>query len=401
MCKVSGQVYPKNKIYKMENQDIIQEFAQQKTDSSLSTTDILKEYADSLKSEVSNDTIEPTEPLVESILEPTESIIEDTTEVVETVDTDEETEVEDILDEEDFIKQRTGGKYSTWEELEEAINQEKQAEISFENETSKAIYHMLAEGKINEVADLLQKKTFAETLKDKSEEDVLKAYIKATNPDFDKDDIEDEYNEKYVIDEYAFDDSKLKREQKKLNQRIKGDVANAKEFFNSLAEDIKFPQYAPQQIEEADNTEVEQARANFLSSLNGVEKRIGSLPFEWKDEKTNIAINGKFDIPGQELTKYREAAENLENYYVGRYYQDGKYNTDLILKDLYIADNFNKIVNSVVSQAVNQTRLETLKKSKNITVDNEPSATYKPSDAEEERNMFDKLFMGHLTRQQQ
>jgi hypothetical protein len=53
-----------------------------------------------------------------------------------------------------------------------------------------------------------------------------------------------------------------------------------------------------------------------------------------------------------------------------------------------------------VSQAVNQTRLEVLKKSKNITVDTEQSATYRPSDADEEKNMFDKLFSGHLTRQQ-
>ena len=49
----------------------------------------------------------------------------------------------------------------------------------------------------------------------KAGEDVLKAYIKQKNPDFDSQDIEDEYNEKYSLDELEFDDSKLRREQKK------------------------------------------------------------------------------------------------------------------------------------------------------------------------------------------
>jgi hypothetical protein len=54
---------------------------------------------------------------------------------------------------------------------------------------------------------------------DKSEEDVLKAYIKATNPDFDSEDVNEEYKERYTIDDFSFDDSKLKRE----NDNEKGD----------------------------------------------------------------------------------------------------------------------------------------------------------------------------------
>lgn len=309
---------------------------------------------------------------------------------------------EEVLDEEEFIKQRTGGMYSSWEELDAALQaQQEQQAIQFENETSKALYNLIAEGKINEVADILYNKKIADEVKTKPDEDVLKSYIKFKNPEFDNDDVEAEYSEKYSIDEFAFDESKLKREQKKLNQKIKNDVSEARQFFESMSEDIKFPQYTQtqQEVEPELDIEAQEERQKFLESLNGVETRVGALPFSWKDDKASLSINGKFEIPAQEASKYRDAAESLQDYYAERYYKDGKYQSEKLLKDLYIADNFDKIVQSVISQTANQTRLEMLKQRKNITTDTEQQGTYRPSAADEEKSLLDKLFMGH--RQQQ
>ena len=389
----------------MESQDIIQEFANnQIAETPTEPTNILQEYVNSLNVEEEKEVVEEViEPLIEDNV-PHETIESDN--LVELNISEEQEDEEEVLDESDFIKTRTGGKYSSWEEVEEHINKDKEVEKlgQFENETSRSIYNMLAEGKIEEVAALLDKQLFASKFNEKSDEDVLKAYIKQKNPEFDSQDIEDEYNEKYSIDELEFDDSKLRREQKKLNQRIKNDVIDAKDFFNKSNEDIKFPKYEKaQEVDNGDNEdeiELQKERSKFLSTLNEVSKTVNSLPFSWKDEKTNTSVNGKFEIPAQELTKYQEGAENLEMYMADRYFQEGEYKADKLLKDLYIADNFNKIISSVVSQAVNQTKLDILKKSKNITVDTEQSATYRPSDADEEKNMFDKLFSGHLTRQQ-
>jgi hypothetical protein len=262
---------------------------------------------------------------------------------------------------------------------------------------------MIAEVKINELAEILEAKQFAENIQTADDEDVLKAYIKINNPEFDDDDIESEYNESYVIDEYQFDESKYKREQKKLTQRMKSDVSNAKEFFDKLAQDITFPELSartnePAPVDTETDSMIQEQRSLYLESLQGVENRLGSLPFSWKDEKANVAINGKFDIPAQELTKYKTAAEDLETYQVNRYYQDGKYQADKLVKELYLVDNFDKIVTSAISQAVNQTRLEMLKQSKNIQTEQEPYGTFKPNAADEERNLFDQLFMGHLKR---
>ena len=308
---------------------------------------------------------------------------------------------EEVLDEEDFIKQRTDGRFSSWDELQSALEEQQTQQIKFENEASEVLYNLIAEGKINEVADILYNKKIADEIKTKPDEEVLKSYIKFQNPEFDNDDIEAEYQEKYSIDEFAFDESKLKREQKKLNQKVKNDVSEAREFFESMSEEIKFPQYTQQQqVEPQEDTEAQEERQKFLDSLNGVESRIGSIPFNWKDDKASLSINGKFEIPAQEASKYREAAESLQDYYGERYYQDGKYNSEKLLKDLYIADNFDKIVQSVISQTANQTRIEMLKQRKNITTDIEQQGTYRPSAADEEKSLLDKLFMGHKRQNQ-
>lgn len=309
----------------------------------------------------------------------------------------------DVIEEDDFIKTKTDGQFGSWDEVVDAINQS--SAPKFENEMSEAIYNLLLEGKIDDVVDILGTKKFAEDIKSGDDEDVLKAYIKVNNPEFDDDDVDSEYEEKYQIDEYSFDESKLKREQKKLSQRIRNDVENAKEFFDSLAQEIKLPELSrnTESVEQQDDSEMEaliqEQRSSFLSSLNGVESRVSSLPFSWKDEKSNVAVNGKFDIPAQELSKYRQAAEDLESYQVDRYYKDGKYNADRLVKELYISDNLDKIITSAVSQAVNQTRLEMLKQSKNIQTENNPSGTFRPNAADEESAMYEQLFMGHLKRQ--
>jgi len=347
--------------------------------------DPLQEFARTLSADQLKE-IEESQPLEQNIVEE------------QPLSSDDE---EEVLDEDDFISQRTDGQFSSWQELNEALAAQSAQTLKFENETSEALYNLIAEGKINEVADILYNKKVADEIKDKPDEDVLKSYIKFQNPEFDNDDIQAEYEEKYSIDEFAFDDSKLKREQKKLSQKIRNDVSEAREFFGRMSQDIKFPQYErpTQQEDPQSDVEAQEERQKFLESLNGVENRLGALQFNWKDDKASLSINGKFEIPAQEASRYRDAAEGLQDYYAERYYQDGKYQSDKLLKDLYIADNFDKIIQSVISQTANQTRLEMLKQRKNITTDVEQSGTYRPSAADEEKNLFDQLFMGHKQRQ--
>jgi hypothetical protein len=407
----------------MENTDFMQQYAaeQQASNSSLTETtettesnQLTQEQAAVPTAEAvpAEQTITPVEtekldPLQEFARTLSEEQLKEIEEAQSTEMSNDSTEGEsqnfddDVLDEEDFIRERTGGRFNSWEELDSALNGEQQEdirEIEFQDENAEALFNLIAEGKIDEVIDVLYNKKIADDIRQQPDENVLKSYIKFQNPEFDNDDVEAEYEEKYSIDEFAFDESKLKREQKKLAQKIKSDVSVAREFFDNMSESVKFPQYTrpqEQRFEPEVDFEAQEERQRFLESLNGIEGRVGAIPFNWKDDKASLSINGKFEIPAQEASRYREAAESLQDYYAERYYQDGKYQSDKLLKDLYIADNFEKIIQSVISQTANQTRIEMLKQRKNITTDIEQQGTYRPSAAAEESTLLDKLFNGH------
>jgi len=407
----------------MEINDIVKEYAQQvnptteqpQTESSFKSEAVLADVAltevqsappQEASNESAYDSILTGKTNVSNEPAPIETIEQNQIEELDSSNFDEDASgLEDVIDEDDFIKTKTDGQFESWEQLIEALNEEKVAP-TFENEMSELVYNMIAEGNIDEIVEIVAAKKFAEDIQGGSDEEVIKAYIRINNPEFDDEDIDAEFNDSYTIDEYQFDESKLRREQKKLTQRMKSDVDAAKEFFDSLAQEITFPELSTRQMVQEpteDSSEmdalIQEQRSMYINSLQGVENRVNSLPFSWKDEKANLTVNGKFDIPSQDVSRYREAAEDLENYQVNRYYKDGQYQADKLVKELYLVDNFDKIVNSAISQAVNQTRLEMLRQSKNIQSELEPTGTFKPSAAEEERSMLDQLFMGHLKRQ--
>ena len=397
----------------MSTIDLVQQYADEKANNSSldnqatsTSAEVLNEFLSSQKTEepkpevaeekqevVNVETTEPTEPtnvtMEVNIGEETPS-----------VETPTETTDDDWVDEEDFVAAKTNGQFKSWDEIQEALAQQQEAQLQFENEYSQKLYQMIAEGKVDELAEALYNRKVANEVMGKTDEEVLKAYIKQQNPEFDSEDVNAEYTEKYTIDEYAFDDSKLKREQKKLSQRIKTDVNLAKKFFENMSADIKFPEFAvEQQVEDNSEFEAEAQveRQKFLDSLQN--SQVGSLSFNWKDDKANMSVSGKYEIPAQDLSKYRQQAENLQEYMADRYYQDGKYQSDKLLKEMYINENFDRIIQSVISQTANQTRLEMLKQRKNITTDVEQSGTYRPSAADEEKNLLESLFMGHKQRQ--
>lgn len=397
----------------MSTIDIVQQFADEKANNSSldnqatnTSADVLNEFLSSKTEETQPETTEETEPvdITDTEVEPSNVTMEVTVgdETLDVQDTNVETEStdEDWVEEDDFIAAKTNGQFKSWEEIEQALAEQQQAQLQFENEYSQKLYEMIAQGKVDELADALYNRKLANEVVGKSDEDVLKAYIKLQNPEFDSEDIEAEYAEKYTIDEFSFDDSKLKREQKKLSQRIKSDVNSAKEFFENMSADIKFPEFAVNQQVEDDSefeAEAQVERQRFLESLQN--SQVGSLSFNWKDDKANMSVSGKYEIPAQDLSKYRQQAENLQEYMAERYYQDGKYQSDKLLKEMYINENFDRIIQSVISQTANQTRLEMLKQRKNITTDVEQSGTYRPSAADEEKSLLESLFMGHKQRQ--
>ena len=71
------------------------------------------------------------------------------------------------FDETNWFKEKTGGKFEKWEDVEVLLNRPKEVEKpTFANETSKNIYEAILAGKEDELADYFCKKHFAKTIDD-------------------------------------------------------------------------------------------------------------------------------------------------------------------------------------------------------------------------------------------
>jgi hypothetical protein len=82
---------------------------------------------------------------------------------------------------------------------------------------------------------------------------------------------------------------------------------------------------------------------------------------------------------------------DLESFYGPRYYKDGKYDTKQIAEDIYFLQNRDKIVNSMVTQAVSKAKSDLLKGMKNIDYSNTPR-TAAVSDTNDYDTMVSKMF---------
>jgi hypothetical protein len=82
---------------------------------------------------------------------------------------------------------------------------------------------------------------------------------------------------------------------------------------------------------------------------------------------------------------------DLESFYGPRYYKDGKYDTKQLAEDVYFLQNRDKIVNSMVTQAVSKAKADLLKGMKNIDYSNTPR-TAAVSDMSDYDKMVGKMF---------
>lgn len=273
------------------------------------------------------------------------------------------------------------------ESLKEALN--KQPEIlkpEFVNDASRELYEAILQGKEDEVAEVLYTKRQLSKLENETDESkILKAHIKFTNPEFDESDVEDEFKEKYSLSEDAeFDESKLKREQKKLKQRISNDVASAKEFFATKRQELKLPQFEKVTAQDTPAESQDDVFVQLLAENVKTFKGLTPIEFEHKDENTTIPIRyeWKQDVLGQ----IKSQLEQPNGYYAmlaTRHYDGEKYNTEQIVKDIYVLSHFDSILDAAVSQAVNKTKIEFLKTQKNIS-NNVPSERALPQELQQD-----------------
>jgi hypothetical protein len=295
-------------------------------------------------------------------------------------------------------------------------------EFEWESEVAKNIYDSLTTGNISEVADILYEQKVLSELDKMDESDILKLKIAYDYPDLSPEEIEEEFASKYAVDK-DFDEStmtdeeiaakrkQIEKQEKAIARELKKDVREAKDYLQTLKQDISFPDILSQFQEQSQpsvNTEevvsqylktqeeeqakaYEQARQMYEQSIDSGLNAFEGFNVSYKDEE--VQFDGKYALSPEEKAQLQNdlKAFDLESFYGPRYYKDGKYDTKQLAEDIYFLQNREKIVNSMVTQAVSKAKADLLKGMKNIDYSNTPR-TAAVSDMSDYDKMVGKMF---------
>ena len=295
-------------------------------------------------------------------------------------------------------------------------------QFEWESEVAKNIYDSLTTGNINEVADILYEQKVLSELDKMEESDILKLKIAYDYPDLSPEEIEEEFASKYAVDK-DFDESlmteeeiaakrkQIEKQEKAIARELKKDVREAKDYLQTLKQDISFPDILSQFQEQSQpsvNTEevvsqylktqeeeqakaYEQARQMYEQSIETGLNAFEGFNVNYKDEE--VQFDGKYALTPEEKAQLQNDLKDfdLESFYGPRYYKDGKYDTKQLAEDIYFLQNREKIVNSMVTQAVSKAKADLLKGMKNIDYSNTPR-TAAVSDMSDYDKMVGKMF---------
>lgn len=296
-------------------------------------------------------------------------------------------------------------------------------EFSFEwpNEVSKDIYEKLINGDISELADMIYEQKVLSSLDNMDESDVIKLKMAYEYPDLTPEEIEDEFNSRFSVEE-DFDESmmteeeisskrrQIEKQKKSFARDIKKSAREAKDYLSSLKQEISFPdilsqvatgqQYDPEQVvsQYLAHEEQEQAKAHnsarqeYLNSINDGLKSFDGFSVNYKDE--DVSFDGKYSLTPEDKAALTNSLMefDLDDFYGNRYYKDGRYDAKQLAEDVYFLQNRDKIVNAMVTQAVSKAKMDLLKSMKNVDYSDTPRVAASAASTDDYSAMVAKLY---------
>lgn len=293
-------------------------------------------------------------------------------------------------------------------------------ELSFKNDLSKKVFEAILAGNYSEVAPIIYEQSVLSNLDKLSPQDAIKLQMQYENPNMSEADIEKEFKDRYEFQEEQVDtefmteeevkahQKRIDREKKSFEKELKRDARDAVKFLSEKRQEIDIPNIneyinskAPKvednskEIEEY-NRYMESERKKYEDSIEPSLQKITPFELEFKDDEVNFKVNfvpNKEDLEGM---KDKLKAFTLEDYFGPEYYnqEKGEYNTAKLAEDIYWRENREKIVKSIVSQAVASAKADMLKKIKGVSIGDAPSSASSTgtSNKSELDSFVDKLY---------
>lgn len=297
----------------------------------------------------------------------------------------------------------------------------KSFDFEWDNEESKTIYESLITGDYGSVSDMLYEQKLLSNLSEMNDSDAVMMSLAYQYPDLTPEEIHEEFESRYGIpkedteymseDELSAYNRKVEKESKRIERELKKDARVAKETLSSYKKEISFPdilskakefasvvdpkEYVNQYIQSEQTKSEQTAKAEREKYLSQVDKGLNEFNgFEVKYKDEEVSIDAKFSIPDEDKTALKQELNDFDlvDYFGNRYVKDDQYDTRQIAEDKYFLQNRDKIINSLVTQAVSKAKLDWLKSIKGIDLSSKPSIGASPAANDEVRNASQKVF---------
>lgn len=304
-----------------------------------------------------------------------------------------QTQEQQTFDPNQFVRERFG--FESVEEAEEQfkrVREQQTPEFDFENETSRNLFAAIKEGKTDEIFDILNKQKKLESLTNSEinaniAAEIIKTNIENKYKDLSKEEVDILFYDNYNFPakpEQSYDETeedynaRVQNWQSQIEFIEKRMIIDAKVIrpeLEKLKNDIKLPDvYGFDELQAETQEEYEnlqQAREIYEQTLNSEFNSFNGFNVSVKDEDVEIPIT--FNVAEDERFRMKETLSDFDsdNYFGERWFnEDGKPKVQQVMSDIYILENFNKILQKVANEAASQRLVAHIKKSGNITINN-------------------------------
>jgi len=288
------------------------------------------------------------------------------TETTQTPTTPEQELVNEVVNKSDYEKV-----IAEKAELESKLTSMSQSDL---DENSKVIYDYIREGKLKELNDFLSVQT--QDYSSKSQDQLVAEFLKAQNPEWTTEDIEDEMSSTYGLglDEDLLTD----QERRAYGRKLKADAKEALQFFESKKSEIKLPNLNPVSNEPVIDQEALQAQADeayksWESSVSESMKDFNKISIALREnEQFDFAVGE--DVSNSLIEDMKMLGKDVSVFFKPYISEDGKVNARKLAEDMTFLRNKEAIVRSAVTQQVAKAQDDWLKGIKNTQMSPNPSA---------------------------
>lgn len=306
----------------------------------------------------------------ESVPHETEQVevTQPTTETTQTPTTPEQELVNEVVNKSDYEKV-----IAEKAELESKLASMSQSDL---DENSKVIYDYIREGKLKELNDFLSVQT--QDYSSKSQDQLVAEYLKAQNPEWTTEDIEDEMSSTYGL---GLDEELLTDQEKRAyNRKLKADAKEALQFFESKKSEIKLPDLNPTSNQPATvidpgelQAQAEEAYKLWESSVSESMKDFNKISIALREnEQFDFAVGE--DVSNPLIEDMKMLGKDISVFFKPYISEDGKVNARKLAEDMAFLRNKEAIVRSAVTQQVAKAQDDWLKGIKNTQMSPNPSA---------------------------